>query len=308
MSNEFAASIILPAHNQGRFLAQTLQSLRDQTVDIATIQFLLVDDGSTDETATILEEFQKEVPHAQIVHEKFGGVAKARNFVLAQVDAPYIIFVDGDDVLVPNAIAQWLSVAQQHQADMVLTPLYRSYGETLPRTTSNAEVSLKTPEELWLMLLRHRDYMGHLIGGMFSRRLFSSLRFPPLTCYSDIYIVPDLLAANPKICWFDAPLYCYRQHAANISANLNDKKAQCMLAVFDKLNEHIKSDEQRLLFQSFYVRQCRVILDNTQGLRDETRLKIQKWIAAIPSWAFLLSPKVSLRRKRLFLQTKSELR
>ncbi len=308
MSHEFAVSVIVPVHNQSQFLARTLQSLREQTVDIRTIQFLLIDDGSTDDTATILENFRQEVPHAQITHETFNGVAKARNFALELVRAPYIAFIDGDDVVAPDAVAQWLNATQQHQADIVLTPLHRSYNDSLPRRSRPITAAMKTPDELWLMLLKHREYMGHLIGGMFASHLFSSLRFPHLTCYSDIYIVPDLLAQNPKVCWLDCPLYCYRQHAANISANLSDKKAKCMLTVFEHLDQHIANDEQRLLFQSFYVRQGRVILDNTRGLSDETKATLKRWVDQIPLWSFLLSPHVSLHRKRLLVQTKSELR
>jgi glycosyltransferase involved in cell wall biosynthesis len=301
-------SVILAAHNQGQYLPQTLASLRIQTVGMNALQFIFIDDASTDETGAILKSFCHEMPHARVEHVSFHSIAQSRNHAIGLVQAPYIIYVDGDDILVPDACEQWLKAAERHQSDIVLAPLRHFKGNVTEAPAGDVVAKEHSVKETWHMLLKHRDYMGHLIGSLFASRLFASLRFPHLICYSDVYIVPDLLKQNPRVVWLDRPLYNYRKHTMNISGNLTDEKAQGMLKVFDKLRAQVMDKTELRLFESLCVRQCRIMLDNTKGLGAETRKEIKKWIDATPLWPFLLSPRIRLSRKRVFLQTRNEVK
>jgi hypothetical protein len=171
-----------------------------------------------------------------------------------------------------------------------------------------AKFSATEVTALWEELLRHQRYMGHLIGCFFSRRLFETLRFPEMSCYEDIFIVPDLLKQSPRILVSDTPIYFYRQHDRNTSAALNNVKAESMLSMLAKLKGEVKNAYQQRLFEALCVKQCRITLDNVKDLSDGNQRSIKSFMEAISPGKFLLSPYVSVSNKRLFFQNNKELR
>jgi hypothetical protein len=227
---------------------------------------------------------------------------------LALATAPYLMFVDGDDALAPNACELLLKAAQEKSAEMIVTPLYRFRGTPVLQQTKTVGFVPVEVTALWEELLRHQRYMGHLIGCFYSRRLFETLRFPEISCYEDIFVVPDLLNQLPRILMSDAPIYFYRQHDRSTSTTLDDDKAKNMLSVLSRLKENVKSVYQQRLFEALCVKQCRITLDNVKNLSQDNRNSIKSFMKAISPGVFLLSPSVSVSHKRLFLQNRKELR
>jgi glycosyltransferase involved in cell wall biosynthesis len=91
-------SVIIPCFNQGRFLAEALDSVRSQTLPATNI--ILVDDGSTDDTAAVVRRY----PEVRYVRQPNRGLAAARNAGLARSSGDFIVFLDADDRLKPEAL------------------------------------------------------------------------------------------------------------------------------------------------------------------------------------------------------------
>ncbi|MDR2244556.1 MAG: glycosyltransferase [Burkholderiales bacterium] len=301
-------SLLLVAHNQAAYLPETLASLRAQTVGMDPLEVVLIDDASTDATGEQIDAFSKEYACVKVRHVSFRNVGKTRNAALDLATAPYLMFVDGDDVLAPNACELLLKAAQEQSAEMVVTPLRRFRGALTPQRVETAAFSPVAVTTFWEELLRRRRYMGHLTGCLFSRRLFEALRFPEMSSYEDIFIAPDLLNQSPRILVSNASIYFYRQHEKSLSTALNDAKAKIMLSVLDKLKKNVKSAYQQRLFEARCVKQCRILLDNVKDLSEDSRKDIESLMRAIPPLAFLVSPYVGVSHKRLFLQNRKELR
>jgi glycosyltransferase involved in cell wall biosynthesis len=110
-------SVIIPCYNSGRWLQETLDTVVAQTWQ--KLEIILVDDGSQDNTATIIKQFESAHPH--LVRAIFGpncGAASARNTGLAQARGDYIQFLDADDLLMPEAIALKVAALQASGGDM----------------------------------------------------------------------------------------------------------------------------------------------------------------------------------------------
>ena len=90
-------SVIVPCYNAQRFLSVCLESLKAQKAP--EIEMIFIDDGSTDETGAMLDQFAKTEPRARVVHRKNGGVSSARNKGLSMAQGRYIAFMDADDAL-----------------------------------------------------------------------------------------------------------------------------------------------------------------------------------------------------------------
>jgi glycosyltransferase involved in cell wall biosynthesis len=101
-------SVIVPCYNQGRFLADALESIRCQTH--GSIESIVVDDGSTDGTAANAAA----APWSRYVHQRNGGTAAARNTGLAHSHGEFVVFLDADDRLLPHAIETALAALSSH--------------------------------------------------------------------------------------------------------------------------------------------------------------------------------------------------
>src|SRR5262245_19671391 len=95
-------SVIIPAFNAARFLKQTLESVQKQTH--AGLQVLVVDDGSSDETAAIGKAFAAEDARFLLVQQPNAGSCHARNTALQQARGDWIAYLDADDVWFPEKI------------------------------------------------------------------------------------------------------------------------------------------------------------------------------------------------------------
>ncbi len=109
-------SIIVPVYNVEKYLDQCLASILGQDTDLG-FEVVAVDDGSTDGSAALLETWVKKDARVRVVHRENGGLSAARNTGIAESKGKYIIFVDSDDEMTPNAIASLMKGALMSGAD-----------------------------------------------------------------------------------------------------------------------------------------------------------------------------------------------
>jgi glycosyltransferase involved in cell wall biosynthesis len=102
-------SVVIPAYNRGPALAETLRSALDQT--FADFEILVVDDGSTDDTAAVAESF---APAVRVLRKANGGVGSARNLGIAEAKGEYIAFLDADDLWFPWTLATYARAIAEH--------------------------------------------------------------------------------------------------------------------------------------------------------------------------------------------------
>ena len=107
-------SIITPCYNGARFIGRTIESLQAQT--FRDWEHILVDDGSTDDSASVIAEYAARDPRVQLIRQPNGHVCKARNagFAASDPDSPYLLFLDADDILEPRAIERMLAHLDSH--------------------------------------------------------------------------------------------------------------------------------------------------------------------------------------------------
>ncbi len=115
-----AISIIVPIYNMQDYLAETLNSILQQRFS-DSLEVVLVDDCSTDNSKQICEDFLRAHPNKIILicHEQNSGLSVARNTGLAAITGTYFTFVDADDLLPPNALQSLYDAAIQYNADII---------------------------------------------------------------------------------------------------------------------------------------------------------------------------------------------
>jgi glycosyltransferase involved in cell wall biosynthesis len=118
-------SIIVPIYNVAGYLARSIQSLRDQTLE--DLEIILVNDGSTDNSLCICEEHAKSDCRIQIIDKSNGGVSSARNVGLEVATGEYIGFVDPDDWVEPSMYESMYTKLTQTGTDLCMCNFIMEY-------------------------------------------------------------------------------------------------------------------------------------------------------------------------------------
>ena len=110
-------SVIIPVYNVESFVAQCLATVRAQT--LRDIEIICVNDGSTDGSLTLLEAAARLDDRIVLVDKPNGGLSSARNAGIERATAPYLMFVDSDDLLETNACERVLETFEETDADII---------------------------------------------------------------------------------------------------------------------------------------------------------------------------------------------
>ena len=113
-------SYIVPVYNTLAWLRDCLDSLLGhQGTDV---EFILVDDGSTDGSSELLQHYANEDSRIKLIRQENKGLSAARNIGLANAGGQYILFVDSDDIVDSDAVIRMVETAEKEDADIVSPP------------------------------------------------------------------------------------------------------------------------------------------------------------------------------------------
>ena len=133
-------SIIIPVYNAEKYLVKCLDSVVNQTY--RNLEIILVDDGSTDKSPEICEEYAKKDNRIKLLHKENGGVSSARNAGLSMISGEYIAWVDSDDYVAPDYIEYMYILLSEYNADISRC----KYIWALPNNINLTNQSLKIRE------------------------------------------------------------------------------------------------------------------------------------------------------------------
>lgn len=115
--NEVMVSVIMPVYNAVEYVGHTIQSILDQSY--TNFELILVDDGATDGSGTICDQYSRNDSRIRVIHQKNGGICHARNTGLDLAIGKYIAFCDHDDEMLPECLEKTVSFAEKENLDMV---------------------------------------------------------------------------------------------------------------------------------------------------------------------------------------------
>lgn len=225
-------NVIIPVYNVADFLRLCLNSVLSQDSD--RIRVLLVDDGSTDESSHICDEFMDRDSRVIVIHRENGGLSAARNSGLDYLFALppeqrglFITFVDSDDWVEPDYISSMLSLLTETNADVVQCGHYISYSEQreTDKDPSHCKKILNKVEALE-SICRNGTYDVTAWNKLYRISLFDNIRFPEGKNYEDT-ATSYLIAEQCECVAVDMqPKYHYRQRYTSIANGVkwNDSK------------------------------------------------------------------------------------
>lgn len=138
-------SIIIPIYNAEKQIERCLCSIRNQTYK--NIEVLMVNDGSTDHTLQILSKYEEKDTRFRLINKGNTGVSDSRNIGMKEAKGKYLQFVDGDDWITSNATELLVTVAENHDCDMVISDYYRVIKHKIYTRRCKSTEGNKTREE-----------------------------------------------------------------------------------------------------------------------------------------------------------------
>lgn len=151
-------TVIVGIYNGQKFLAECIESIIHQ--DYTNIEIILVDDGSKDDSAQIIDEFASKDARIIPIHQQNAGVSASRNSALAIAKGEYICIMDQDDVLAPDYVNYFYGLIEKSGAEVALTPNADKFFEKVhpdsERVRNNDQIRIISGEQAAIEMLYHK--------------------------------------------------------------------------------------------------------------------------------------------------------
>ena len=210
-------SVIVPVYNVETLLPRCVDSILTQTYEC--LEVLLVDDGSTDASGEICEQFAKKDTRIRVIHKENGGLSSARNAGLDVASGDYIGFVDSDDWIEPEMYAEMLALMERNGVQLVCAGRYDADGSTGKKTVGLCPQRQEqiSGEELAgrIFLWDHCD--SSACDKLYRRELFDGIRYPEGKISEDIPVTYRLALRAQRVFLCDQPFYNYYHRSGSIS-------------------------------------------------------------------------------------------
>ena len=241
-------SIIVPIYNVEKYLTECVESICNQTYN--DLEIILIDDGSTDLSGKICDEFAKKDERVVVIHKSNGGLSSARNAGIDVAKGEYIGFVDSDDYVAPQMYRELYESICENNADVSIC----GYMTVTEAGNPQISCSLKKEQLSGFEALRKLGIDG--IGGppfviavnkLYRKSLFSKIRFPNGKLHEDAFIMHEIFDNCSLISTVDRVLYFYRQRNDSITKQVYSvRHLDCVEAYYARYNYYKKREKEYL--------------------------------------------------------------
>lgn len=215
--NEPLISVIVPVYNVEHYIKRCVDSILAQTY--TNLEIILVDDGSTDDSGKICDEYAKMDIRVKIVHQKNGGLSDARNTGIRQANGICYTFIDSDDYVAVDYIACLCRLLWENQAQIAICGYRKVLEDFEIKKNFDSEISTENlyySEEALFRLLYQRKMITSVCGRLFRAELFEQIHFPKAKLHEDVAVTYRLFDAAEKIACTSAEKYYYFQRRDSI--------------------------------------------------------------------------------------------
>lgn len=227
-------SIIVPIYNISAYLRQCLDSIQAQT--FKDWECILVDDGSTDSSPLVCDEFAARDPRFKVIHKTNGGVSSARNAGLLAASAELIGFVDPDDWTEPTMFEKLYNLITDYDADIAQVGYIKEYQGRHSIKHFVHKTTIINGEEAVRQI--SFDKIPNYLWNKLHRRRIMTCKFPEGRTFEDLYVYGHWLLNVKKMVIDPTPLYHYRMRKGSIvHSNSYQKRYDYFLACIDTMKK-----------------------------------------------------------------------
>jgi len=229
-------SVIVPVYNVEKFLAKCLDSVLNQDFD--DYEIIAVNDGSTDSSPEILDEYSKKTDKLKVINQKNKGLGGARNTAIEAAGGEFLVFVDSDDFIPREMLSTLFDYFDKYNLDILSFDLTAVYTSDFPDTVT-------TDFEDEFVFLNTKEFLisePTACAKAYRRSLYidNDIRFPERLWYEDLATVYRLVPFADKIGYLKKPLYYYVQQPNSITHSANTTRMMEIITAFDTVQSYFK--------------------------------------------------------------------
>ena len=218
MNNKQLLSVIIPVYNVEKYLDRCIRSVIGQSYE--NLEIILVDDGSTDNSPNLCDEWIKRDERIRVIHKINGGLSDARNAGLEVARGELITFVDSDDYIMLDMYSQMIEALNLYDADISVCGDFFVNEEKQIYKIENvhelSDIEVFSKQEAIEILCMDRYIVSHAWDKSYKRKVIIGERFPIDHNYEDIYVMHNIFLNACKIVHINQPKYFYIQREGSI--------------------------------------------------------------------------------------------
>ncbi len=301
-------SFIVPVYNGEQYIDKCLNSILNQGYE--KYEVIIINDGSTDNSATLLNKYQKKNSSIKVYTTKNNGLSNARNFGLTKASGDYIIFVDVDDYI-DNGMLSYLNEKLNQEKDVDI--IKYDYVETIVTENNEIkekqeEVKLVTGSKAFQSLVTKKVSFELACIYAFSNKYWKKgkFRFEPNKYHEDFGLIPYVIMKAQRVIITNKVLYYYVQTENSITRNKDHKKTikkvEDIFCHFDNLYKKVNSDkllvqDDKRLFNSYIAN---AVILSYKKLAREDKKRFKKQLSNRSIGDLLLGDTFLRKAKKLF--------
>ena len=245
MHSEPLVSIIIPVYNAKEYLRRCVDSVLNQ--EFRNFELILANDGSTDGSGTICDDYRSRDSRVHVIHKENTGVSDTRNRALLLARGVYIQFIDSDDWITPEATHLLIRSMEQYPCDMVISDFYRVSGDHLAHKGDINETRVLTREEFCSFMMENPAdfYYGVLWNKLYKREIIEKNHIRMDTRISwceDFLFNLEYIRHAHSFYALQAPIYYYvKRKGSLVSQSMNlSSSLRMKINVFEYYQEFYK--------------------------------------------------------------------
>lgn len=223
-------SVIMLTYNREKFVRHMIECIIAQT--FRDFEFIIVDNGSTDRSGLIADEYAIQDSRIRVIHRERGNIGSGRNAGLDVARGEYIAFVDDDDSCEPDFLEFLYNLAVENNAEVSICGATGKVSD---------EKRVMTAEEALIELMWRKKYNMAFPTKMYRRENMKNLRFPGDGAYDDIALMYRLLAVAKCVAYHGIAKYTFNRHESNNSAWTTNHS----LLTPETLDEYLRAYRER---------------------------------------------------------------
>lgn len=273
-------SVIIPVYNVKSYLPQCLDSVLSQSY--SDLQIILVDDGSTDGSGAICDEYAARDSRITVIHQKNGGAAAAKNAGLRIASGRYLSFVDSDDTLESNAYSYMTEKLEASRADVIQCSFCDIFPDkTVPHLVQEHQTAFTCSQ--YLALFTKEWTCGLLWDKLYVRSLFDGIFFEEGHKIDDEYFTYRGIMNARKVIRDSFVVYHYRKRRSSVmySPESGQQIVKDRIDYLGKRRGNViaRFPELRPIFDRHFV-EMMVILSRNPLATKESNALIRKQLCA----------------------------
>lgn len=230
-------SVIVPVYNVEKYLERCVKSIVAQTYK--DLEILLIDDGSTDKSGKMCDDFQQTDSRIKAFHKQNGGLSDARNYGIEHSAGEFISFVDSDDYIDEKMLETLHRLITENDADLAVCSAMDVFeGKEVTQVKEIKEFNLNKVESYKYML--RGDGIPSACNKLYKRQTVGNVRFPVGKLYEDGFFTPQILKKVEKTAVTSKPMYYYFRRADSITTKPFRKGDLDVIEAYDKCVKQVK--------------------------------------------------------------------